>query len=180
MGDRFQIIVDRDVSEEEAPHLAEKVRGWLVSRRIIEPVLSDCALGAPGHPPGPAHPSVLERPSPEAFHYLTNGLTIEVGRTFFWTPNTDLTCRACGARFDAYSDEWVAAVGVWAQGDDSATFDCLACGTPERVVEWSGESPSGFGNLGLTFWNWGQLSASFVREVTELLGHRTLLVRGKI
>lgn len=180
MGDRFQLIVDRDVSEEEAPHLAEKVRGWLVSRRIIEPVLSDRALGAPGHPPGPDHPSVLEKPSPEAFSYLTNGLVIIVGRTFFWTPYTDLTCRACAARFDPYSDEWVDAIEAWHQGDDSATFNCPRCGQPERVAEWSGESPSGFGNLGLEFWNWGPLSASFVREVTEFLGHRTMLVRGKL
>lgn len=180
MGDRFQLIVDRDVSEEEAPHLAEKVRGWLVSRGIIEPVLSDCTLGEPGHRPGPAHPTVLENPSQTAFEYMTNGLEITVGRTFFWTPYTDLTCRACGEHFNAYSDEWVSAVGVWAEGDDSATFDCPRCGKPERVVDWDGESPSGFGNLGLTFWNWEQLSASFVREVTELLGHRTRLVRGKI
>lgn len=38
----------------------------------------------------------------------------------------------------------------------------------------------GIGKLGLTFWNWPPLSASFVREVTELLGHRSVLVRGKL
>ncbi|PTL80598.1 hypothetical protein DAT35_28640 [Vitiosangium sp. GDMCC 1.1324] len=180
MGDRFQVLVDSDVSAEEAPRLAENVRGWLVSRRIIEPVLSDCTLGESGHPPGAAHTTVLENPSSDAFRYLTNGLEITVGRTFFWTPYTDLTCRMCGARFDPYSDPWVDAVGVWHQGDDSATFDCPKCGRPERVAEWSGESPCGFGNLGLTFWNWPPLSSSFVREMTELLGHRTVLVRGKL
>jgi hypothetical protein len=180
MGDRFQIIVDRDVSSEGAPRLAEKVREWLVSRRIIEPELTDRALGALGHPPGPEHITVPETPSSEAFRYLTNGVEITVGRTFFWTPYTDLTCRMCGAHFEPYGDKWVDAVGAWCQGDDAATFDCPECGQPERVAEWSGESPSGFGNLGLKFWNWGPLSASFVREVTELLGHRTVLVRGKL
>lgn len=39
MGDRFQIIVDREVSQEDAPHLAKKIREWLVARRVIEPEL---------------------------------------------------------------------------------------------------------------------------------------------
>ncbi len=69
---------------------------------------------------------------------------------------------------------------AWYEGDDAVTFPCPDCGKPERLVDWAGEFPWGFGNLGFTFWNWPPLSASFVREVTELLGHRSVLVRGKL
>jgi hypothetical protein len=182
MGDGFQIVVDREVSEEDAPRLAERIRDWLISRRIIQPELTDCTLGEPGHPPGEAHPSALADPSLAALHMLThmltNGVEITVGRSFFWTPYTDLTCRACGARCEPY-EEWVEAVGAWHE-DDAATFACPTCGHPERVTEWTGVSPCGFGNLGLTFWNWPPLSEEFVREVTRMMGHRTRLVRGKI
>ncbi len=180
MGDGFQIIVDREVSKDEAPHLAEKVREWLVARRVIKPELTDGQWNSPGYRPGPGYTVAVETPDPDLFSMLANELVIIVGRTFFWTPYTNLTCRACGARFDAYSDEWVEAVGAWHQGDDSAAFACPECGNPERVTEWSGESTSGFGNLGFKFWNWPPLAAGFVREVTELLGHRTVLVRGKL
>ena len=69
---------------------------------------------------------------------------------------------------------------AWYEWDDAVTFPCPDCGKPERLVDWEGEFPWGFGNLGFTFWNWPPLSASFVREVTELLGHRSVLVRGKL
>jgi hypothetical protein len=179
MGDYFQTIVDKDVSEDEAPQLAERVREWLVSRRIIEPELSDSALSEPGHRPGPVHSSALENPSSDALDAETNGLQFQVGRTVFWTNFEDLTCRACAHRFEP-GEGWSAAVDAWYEGDDSVTFPCPKCGQPERLVDWDGEFPWGFGNLGLTFWNWPPLSASFVREVTELLGHRSVLVRGKL
>ena len=36
MGDWFQIIVDRDATEEEAPALASSIRDWLISEGIID------------------------------------------------------------------------------------------------------------------------------------------------
>jgi hypothetical protein len=175
----FQTIVDKDASEEEAPELAERARKWLVSRRIIERELSDCATREPGHRPGRAHSRALENPSLDALDSETNGVQFQVGRTVFWTSFEDLTCRACGERFEP-GEGWSDAVDAWDEGDDDVTFACPRCGKPEKLTEWSGEFPWGFGYLGLTFWNWPPLSASFVREVTEFLGHRTVLVRGKL
>jgi hypothetical protein len=67
MGDGFHIIVDRDVAEADAPRLAERIRDWLISRRIVKPELTNCGLGDPGHPPGEAHQSVLVDPFLEAY-----------------------------------------------------------------------------------------------------------------
>jgi hypothetical protein len=100
MSDRVQIIVDREVSQEEAPHLAEEVREWLVARRIIEPELTDGELNSPGYRPSPGYTTAVETPEPALYSMLANELVIVVGRTFFWTPYTNLTCRACGARLD--------------------------------------------------------------------------------
>jgi hypothetical protein len=42
------------------------------------------------------------------------------------------------------------------------------------------DPPWGFGSLGITFWNWGELSDAFVAEPLAHLGHRVMLVTGKI
>lgn len=179
MGDYFQIIVDKDVSAEDAPKLAAHVREWLVARRIIKPGLSDCALGSPGHAPGVAQRTALEEPDADFWSGGVNGLVIDEKRNVFHAIDCILTCRACGASFDATGD-WSDAVDDWYRGNDDAMFNCPECRMPERLTDWSGEIPWGFGNLGFTFWNWPPLSERFVREVTEKLGHRTVFVSGKL
>ncbi|MFP2905228.1 hypothetical protein ACLESD_09260 [Pyxidicoccus sp. 3LFB2] len=179
MGDHFQIIVAKDVSAEDAPRLAGQLRDWLVAQRIIEPELTDCTLGSPGHRPGTEHAKALNPSDSEVPRLWTNGLQIQTGRTVFHTIGGELTCRPCGARFEPQR-EWFDAVGVWYEGDDDVTFACPECGKPERLTEWDGEWPWGFSNLGFTFWNWPPLSERFVREVSEQLGRRTLVVRGKL
>jgi hypothetical protein len=182
MGDHYQKIVDRDVTEDEAPRLAEGLRDWLVAREIIEPTPSLELDGEPMYRPGPAYQTTLAEPDLEELDEDLDeetGLQITVGRTVFWSIDTELTCRACGERFSP-GDDWSDAADAWHEGDDSVTYSCPKCGRPERLTEWSGEWPWGFGNLGLEFWNWTALSDRFEREVTERLGHRTVIVRGKL
>ncbi|HEX8823374.1 MAG TPA: hypothetical protein VF794_25835 [Archangium sp.] len=178
MGDFFQKIVDRDVSADEAPLLAEELRCWLVERGIIEAVPSKDVADEPTYSPGAAYQSTLAVPNPHGTSGV-NGLRIKVGRTVFWSIDTALTCGACGARFRP-GDEWYDAADAWFAGDDLVTYSCPECGRPERLTEWIGEWPWGFGNLGLEFWNWTPLSDQFVREVSEKLGHRIVLIRGKL
>jgi len=47
-----QIVVDTEVSAEQAPELANIVRAWLVGEQIIEQEESDSVLGGAGHRPG--------------------------------------------------------------------------------------------------------------------------------
>jgi len=181
MSDSFQVIVDRDVSADDASILAAEIRDWLIARRIIEQELTDCALGDLAHRPGPLHTAAVEAPADATggLSLQTNGLQIEVGRTVFYTIGGELTCRACGVHFEP-EEGWSEAVDDWYTGNDRAIFECPECGKPEQLVEWSGEFPWGFGNLGFKFWNWPPLSERFIQEVAAKLGHRTVLVRGKL
>ncbi|QSQ23048.1 hypothetical protein JY651_49535 [Pyxidicoccus parkwayensis] len=179
MGDFYQNIVVRDVSAEDAPRLAAKVRDWLVARRIIEPELSDCSLSGLGHRPGPEYALAQEIPSEHVLHLATNGLQIEVGRRVFHNLQPELTCRVCGARFEP-GDDYHDAVSTWFEGDDAVSFACPACHVSGRLTDWDGESPWGLSELGFTFWNWSTLSERFIRELSEQLGRRTLIVRDKL
>ena len=186
MGNWYEIIVDRDVTEAEAPRLAEQMRVWLIEREIIETVPSKHFLNESEsmYRPGPAYQSTLEEPNP--YTETVKGLELEVGRTVFYRLSLELTCKACGARLDADKDEswdlepWHDAVNAWWSGDAAALYACPKCGVPERLTEWSGGAPWYFGYLGLKFWDWSPLSERFIQEVTKQLGHRTGVVSDKL
>ena len=52
MSDNAQIVVDTEVSAEQAPELANIIRAWLIAEQIIEQEESDSVLGGTGHRPG--------------------------------------------------------------------------------------------------------------------------------
>jgi len=52
LSDHAQIVVDTEVSAEQAPELANIVRAWLVREQIIRQEQSDSVLGDTGHRPG--------------------------------------------------------------------------------------------------------------------------------
>lgn len=182
MGSWFQIIVDRDVSEAEAPQLAERVRAWLSERGVIGAPTRGWGEG-PSFRPGSAYGATLKDPRPEVVNSPHGFFTLNVGtRIVFSVAGGEVTCRACGAKVDlvTHGDTWVEAVSRWYDGDDAVQVPCPQCEHPERLTDWTGEWPWGFGNLGLEFWDWTPLSEQFMRELTEHLGHRTVLVRGKL
>ncbi len=181
MGNWYQIIVDLDVTEAEAPRLAEQMRVWLIEREIIEAVPTAEFLGK--YRPGSAYQSTLKEPNP--YTKTVNGFDLVVGRTVFYRLSSALTCKACGARVGDEdeswdSEPWTDAVDVWWSGDAAAVYACPKCGVPERLTEWSGDAPWYFGYLGLKFWDWSPLSERFIQEVTKQLGHRTGVIYDKL
>jgi len=182
VGDYYQIIVDRDATSDEAEALALIVRNWLVSEGIIAAEMTDCVLGADfGHSPGPRHARVLRVPDDGLPGLRTNGLNIIVERQLFYgTPgDLGLVCASCEDLIDDGEEIW-AVIDQWCAGDDSAEYGCPWCGHTELISEWTFDPPWGFGNLGFEFWNWPMLRPEFVDEVTRRLGHRTVLVSGKL
>ena len=187
MGNYFQTLVDRDIPIAAAEGAASKIVRWLIDRGVIEPRAKDCVLSRDklGYPPGLNYRDVIDLPAgcdDYTLDTLTNGLEIEIGRQVFYTTwGLTLVCRKCSGRVDGRGDDaWSQAVGEWYHEKGADMFACPACGHAEPVTEWTYDPPWGFGNLGFTFWNWPPLRPSFVTELSERLGHRTVLVRGKL
>lgn len=181
MGNWYEIIADRDVSESEAPRLAERMRLWLVERRIIKAAPRMRFLGKLIYRPGPAYQSTLKEPN--LYTETVKGLDFVVRRDVFFQMPLNLTCGACGVRFEPEGESWERwsdAADAWCRGEDTVPYVCPACGVAERLTEWSGDAPWCFGFLGLKFWDWAPLSEQFIQEVTEQLGHRTVVIRGKL
>jgi hypothetical protein len=179
LSDHAQIVVDIDVSAEQAPELADVVRAWLVGQHIIKQEPSDSVLNGVGHRPGLLYRDAIHWDKDWDFLSLaTNGVKIAVGRQVFHSCENgiELQCDVCGVSFEP-DDSWYDVIGAWFDGDDLASFPCPSCGQQALLTEWRGPSPWGFGNLGVQFWNWPPLSDSFLQAITRKLGHRTVFVR---
>ena len=185
MSDNSQAIVDVEVQEAAAQKLADDICAWLVQMGIIKAETSPGSTldEGEGHEPGPRHAVALAgKPDRDWLATVENGggggVSLLVGRQVFDAGGNgiELKCPACNKVFEP-GDNWGETVSEWFEGDDDAAFACPSCGKSQRLAEWRGPWPWGFGNLGIVFWNWPPLSESFVREVSERLGHKTVLVR---
>lgn len=179
MGDIFQVIVDRDVSLDQAPVQASAICQWLISEKIIDPRLSDCALGGLGYAPGIKCSLAFDGTRKEVMHWRTNGLQVVIARTIFYSAGADLICDRCRKgtwEGTAFSHP----LSPWSAGDDNSIFKCPHCGHETPVTDCKFDPPWGFGNLGFKFWNWPPLNVSFVAGISEMLGHRTVFVAGKL
>ena len=184
MGDWFQTIVDRDATVAEAEQLSKRVVTELVKRGIVSPTLTDCVLGSDlGYPPGSNYLEAVEEQDGGFLDLWTNGLDIIVGRTVFDSGQGgfQLICGQCSSRVDyAGPSKWSDAVEEWYDGKGAGIFVCPICNYSQAITEWQFDPPWGFGNLGLTFWNWPPLKENFVKEMGILLEHRTIYVAGKL
>jgi len=84
----------------------------------------------------------------------------------------------------AVTDQWGPfsdALDTWYSGG-SSLVQCPQC---DRMIEFNdwrrvGGPPFAVGFLGLTFWNWPELSGQFVQQVEDRLGHRVVVTGGKL
>jgi hypothetical protein len=197
MGDSFRTIVHPVASLADAPALADKVIAHLIKRKIVGPVRTDCVLGkAGGYPPGDNVGEALATWSPSAGSGVPlsletivrdlrrsscNGVREVVGRTVFHNFGAGLDvvrCPICvGNEVDAH---WSDAVGRWYDGDDHAAFKCSDCNEDSPITQWTFDPPWAFGNLGFEFWNWPPVKKEFIDQVSEILGHKVVLITGKV
>jgi len=165
MSDSSNTIVDIEATPQDAARLADVIRSRLVSEGIVEPEMSDSALGSEGaHRPGPNYRIAIESAvgDPGFLGLMTNGLEIRSGRQIFtaFANGLELRCDACGSTLDLIENsdsaastlsEWLDACDAWSKGGDQVSFACPKCGQRALLAEWRGPWPWGFGNLGLTF-----------------------------
>ena len=196
MGDYFQHIVDVQVADDTAAGLAARLVAWLVETGVIEAELTDCVLGDLGHRPGPGYRAAVTDAVDDDFLLdgMENGVEVHVERTVFDPSQgdpTSATCPRCGevvAFIDPgpwkLTSEWAAFAEVldrWQEGGSSAV-PCPRCGVPVGINDWQWHEwfPMAVGCLGLTFWNWPPLAEEFVAQVAERLGHRVIVIAGKL
>jgi hypothetical protein len=179
MGEYFQRIVDLQASDEEADELGASVLAWLVDSGVVEATDRDYHdWPGGGYAPGPCYETAVVEPREELDLRWNNGLHVITGRTVFYSDGVDaIACPACqtavawGQLSDAI-DEWYAA--------GAGTRRCGGCGRVMGLNDWRWQPPWGFGYLGFEFWNWPPLAQGFIAEVGRRLGHRTVLVAGKL
>jgi hypothetical protein len=70
------------------------------------------------------------------------------------------------------------AIEAWHVGHGFAS--CRACQHQLALNDWIWEPAWGFGYLGFEFWNWPTITDSFVETLSNRLGHRIVVVRGKL
>jgi len=75
---------------------------------------------------------------------------------------------------------WSNAVTEWYEDKGVGELMCPHCGHKQSVTEWEHIDPVGFGLLTLQFWEWPPLSDAFVEQISQRLGHRTILISGKV
>jgi hypothetical protein len=182
MGNHFQVIVDKEAQAEEAFGLAAHIREWLLGEGIIEGKTQGCVPGRDaGYPPGPNYALAIARPYARLREMAINGLAIITGRTVFECGQGGfyLACDACSCRFEP-PDAWSDAVAEWYHRKGPGLLACRHCGATQPIAEWRHDPPWGFGHLGFKFWNRPPLKQSFVEAVATRLGHKVVVVFGKL
>jgi hypothetical protein len=198
MGDNFAVIVDVEVSVQDAKALADKVTQALLDQGIILPYqkrdlvnpFTGEAFVVPGHqhfggcPAGPNAPEAVEEradsgfgfPSPDPMFDRIEAIT---GRQFHGESEespVSVACPRCGHR-GSDPHKWLSAAAHWTE-IGKGLLSCNHCHEETSVLEWKTDPLWVFGNLGFQFWNWPKLHKDFVGRVSKLLGHRVVVVQG--
>jgi hypothetical protein len=191
MGDRFQTLVDLDVTSADAAGLAVRALDWLVGEGIVSSLRTDCVLGArDGNPPGEQWAKAVSEPE----LVPSDGLKIETGRTVFWGGQGDALyaiCPRCAGQIWFYTESWDwiegardafdAAMEVWNETGE-ATVACRHCAQASDLSSWRwADDYFAFGYLGFEFWNWPEFDPRFLTDFACVLGgHRVVRVSGKL
>lgn len=196
VGDYFQVIADVEATEAEAPALAESMVHWLVGEGVIMKDLTDCVASGTdsGYPPGPTFRAVVIHPNDDFLTLWANGVEVSTGRRVFHPgqgeigavicPRCDQTVQLSDPATGAVTDQWqpfADALNAWYAGGPGLVR-CPHCSLLVDFNDWLWVAgrPFAVGFLGLTFWNWPELSALFVQRVVNHLGHRVVLTGGKL
>ena len=192
MGDWFQVLVDTEVTLEEAAATAERGLVWLIQEEILGPEPGDYGLGKPdGYPPGNRFEKAVELS--EGYQHLrklhTNGLQIYIAKDWFLFlggqgSHIEIECDRCGPlgcyvnMYDLPGFE--DALNRPNENIKDVTYTCPRCGYEKRITEWEYHNSLAFGNLAFKFWNWPPFRDDFIQAFEQRLGHQLTLIAGKL
>ena len=170
MSDYSISIVPKQSNYENKEEKAKEILEWLISLDIIKPSLSDCILSsAYGYSISTGAKAVANQPEFLPFDLITNGLEIIIERQVFDTGQNGietLICPICNQ--DISSEDWEF-LNEWAS-NESDNLTCPLCNTSTDIHKYKFIPEWGFSDLGFCFWNWPQLTESFIEKFKEKLG----------
>ncbi|MCL2582368.1 MAG: zinc-ribbon domain-containing protein [Streptosporangiales bacterium] len=183
MGNWFQTLVDIEATADEAAVLGKSLIDWLLHTGVIagEPS-NDCVLGGDGYRPGERYATALADPSEDWFLGPgVNGVRATTESNVFHAGQlgVHVECPRCQNEVD-FEDAIVPGIDDWLFDGGTGIRPCPGCGTRFTLNGWNWQPPWAFGYLGLEFWNWPLLSKQFIASVGERLGHRLVVVEGKV
>lgn len=195
MSTTFEMLVDQDVSLEDAPTVCAAVIDELKERRIIAgDLVPDCVLAGTGFRVGASVSSIYEGIPNEVrfWELVTSGVEPNVGRSFnlyALGPSCEyFECSSCNQRIDKldspFGDAIFEAIVKWHEQED-VSVSCPACRKVTQLTDWHSRPPLGFGNLSFTFWNWPPLEhpgwkLNIPQLVRDITGHRVAVTWGHI
>ncbi|MEU0392098.1 hypothetical protein ABZ208_04810 [Streptomyces sp. NPDC006208] len=195
MGDNFERIVDVEVSQEDAPALAERTVDWMVAEGLITREMSGDAMYSlrveEGYVPGPNWARAAE----DWGDHIPAPVAVIVGRNYHVGGQGEDTadaaiCPRCDTRtvvidypeeFEPKEEVWQPfreGIAAWME-TGRGSVDCPACRASVPVTEWRFGWGFELGALAFDFWGWPPLTDEFVAEFGRQLGHRVEQHGGK-
>jgi DNA-directed RNA polymerase subunit RPC12/RpoP len=169
------------VSPNQAQQFASAVTEFLFARGILSDKLSDNTLGEHGYAPGKNSVEVIEGNDFEFLQFQVNGVEIITEKTVFHNGENgieSINCPSCG--YDIIEEDWGTAIDEWMTDTELSSISCPNCKTANSITDYNFNPTWGFGNFGITFWNWPELKKSFIRELENIFGRPVKFINGHL
>jgi hypothetical protein len=160
MSDSSISIVPKTSTYPNREHRAKEILKWLVSLNLVNPLTSDCVLGAKGgYSISSGAINITTEPDLLPFDYSVNGLEIITDRQVFHANELEqLICPSCGK--DISKEDWDF-FNEWSEGLTN-DLTCPYCKTPSEIHQYKFNPQWAFSDLGFRFWNWPPFSKTFI------------------
>ena len=101
------------------------------------------------------------------------GVHAEAGREVVhaggnYDPDLDGRCPACNAKMK-WQENYTDLVVSWHEGMETL-LECATCKASSKLEDWDWQPGWAFAQASITFWNWPELSRSFIDELSGVLG----------
>ncbi len=169
MSDHSISIVPKKSSYPKKEVKIKEILEWLISKDILKQELSDCVLSSgKGYAISDGAKQISNFPDELPFNFLFNGLKIVTIRQVFDTGENGIEeCICPNCNDDIAQEDWDFLNNWFEKNSDDLICPLCHVGTDIHKFKFTPEW--GFSDLGFTFWNWPELSSSFLQEFKEKL-----------
>lgn len=77
--------------------------------------------------------------------------------------------------------DWSSCLDGWTKEKENYWIECETCKDVNPITDFNFYPTWAFGELGFTFWNWGETAKeSFIKELEILTGLEVTIVEGRV